>query len=136
MVGNKGACQFTFTLYNKVFNFISGHLRHGQNAVDARNEMMSNIMKTFRCKEEVFSGLDSDVLSDYTWIFGDLNYRMNSNFVELVPLIADCPALIPTLDQYSEAVKSYEEEGCAAYPDFEEPKITFPPSYKKCKNKE
>jgi len=29
MVGNKGACQVTFTLYNRMFNFISGHLRHG-----------------------------------------------------------------------------------------------------------
>jgi len=136
MVGNKGACQCTFTLYNKVFNFVSGHLRHGQNAVDARNEMMSNIMKTFRCKEEVFNGLDSDVLADYTWIFGDLNYRMNSNFQDLVPLIKDCPSLIKSLDQYTEAIKSYEEEGSAAYPDFEESEITFPPSYKKCKNKE
>lgn len=82
MVGNKGACQCTFALYDRTFNFVSGHLRHGQNAVDARNEMMSSIMKTFRCKE---NGLDSDVLADYTWVFGDLNYRMNSNFTDLIP---------------------------------------------------
>jgi hypothetical protein len=29
MVGNKGACQCTFSLYDRSFNFVSGHLRHG-----------------------------------------------------------------------------------------------------------
>lgn len=57
--------------------------------------MMSSIMKTFRCKD---NGLDSDVLSDYTWVFGDLNYRMNSNFWDLIPNIFDCPRLKQEMD--------------------------------------
>ena len=76
IVGNKGGIQVSFSLYNKKFNFISGHLVHGQNTVDGRNEMMSGFMQTFKNE----NGIDLDFICDYNFIFGDLNYRMDSDF--------------------------------------------------------
>ena len=74
----------TFSLYNRVFTFISGHLKHGKNAVDARNEMMGSMLKTFKSKSEATQDLDSDMVSDYSFIFGDLNYRFNTDFTEMI----------------------------------------------------
>jgi len=84
MVGNKGGIQVTFSLYNRVFTFISGHLKHGKNAVDARNEMMGSMLKTFKSKSEATQDLDSDMVSDYSFIFGDLNYRFNTDFTDMI----------------------------------------------------
>jgi hypothetical protein len=94
MVGNKGGIQVSFSLYNRSFNFISGHLKHGAKAVDARNEMMSNMIKTFRSKNEATLDLDSDVLADYSFVFGDLNYRYNTDFTNFIHRVGEAHELL------------------------------------------
>lgn len=37
---------------------------------------MSDLIKSFRLQREE---LDSDILSDYTFLLGDFNYRMNNH---------------------------------------------------------
>ena len=132
MVGNKGGIQVSFSVYNHVFNFVGGHLRHGQGAVDARNEMISNMMKTFKSKNESTHNIDCDVLADYSFIFGDLNYRMNTDFTSLIGKIDQASSLRLKLDQLERCRKGYHEDdkGLGMYPDYEEPPISFAPSYK------
>jgi hypothetical protein len=136
MVGNKGGIQVTFSLYNKIFTFISGHLKHGKNAVDARNEMISSMLKTFRSKGESTLDLDSDIVADYSFIFGDLNYRFNTNFTDMIDRVDEAPSMIEEMCQLKFVVKDLDDdaEGLGAYPNYLEPEITFGPSYKKCKN--
>lgn len=42
------------------------------------------------------SDLDSDTVCDYNFFIGDLNYRMNATFGELID--KDIPTLISSLD--------------------------------------
>ena len=84
MVGNKGGIQVNFTIHNHVFNFVGGHLKHGQNAIDARNEMISSMMKTFKSKNDHSLDVDCDVMADFNFILGDLNYRLNTGFDKFI----------------------------------------------------
>jgi hypothetical protein len=38
-VGNKGCVTINFSLRDRTFHFIGGHLKHGQDAVEKRNKM-------------------------------------------------------------------------------------------------
>ena len=60
--------------------------------------MMGNILKTFKSKDEGFAGMDSDIIADYCWIFGDLNFRLNSDFKTLIQKIDELPSLVESLD--------------------------------------
>lgn len=86
LIGNKGGLQLCFRLYDYLFNFISVHLVHGAKKLDKRNEMMSDLIKILKIYREE---IDSDVLSDFSFILGDLNYRMNSTFDDLVPQMSN-----------------------------------------------
>ncbi len=37
MIGNKGCIAYNFCLQNRYFNIVATHLRHGQNAKEARD---------------------------------------------------------------------------------------------------
>jgi hypothetical protein len=58
--------------------------------------MMSDLIRNLKIHREE---LDPDVLSDFSFILGDLNYRMNSTFLELIPQIEKILDLRVTLDQ-------------------------------------
>jgi hypothetical protein len=60
------------------------HLFHGQDNRQKRDELMSNLIKykKFRVLEE--SDIEPDIFCDYNFIFGDLNYRLNFTFNELI----------------------------------------------------
>ncbi len=61
-----------------MFNFINVHLVHGAKRFDKRNEMISDLIRKMRDNM-----IDSDILSDFSFIFGDLNYRLESTYEEL-----------------------------------------------------
>lgn len=82
VLGNKGGLQVCFKLYEHLFNFINVHLVHGAKRLEKRNEMMSDLIKKLRVYRE---DLDPDIIADFSWIMGDMNYRMDSTFEELVP---------------------------------------------------
>lgn len=84
MVGNKGGIQFNCVFKNHLFNFMTCHLRHGQNAAEQRNEMMSHFVKETKSREAFKKQFDLDVLSDFSVILGDMNYRMDTTYTEFI----------------------------------------------------
>lgn len=69
-----------------MYNFICVHLVHGQKNAAKRNDMMSDLVKNLKIfRDEI----DPDVLSDFSFILGDLNYRLESTFTDLEPYLPD-----------------------------------------------
>lgn len=81
ILGNKGGLQLSFKLYEHLFNFINVHLVHGAKRAEKRHEMMSELIKNLKIHREE---LDPDVLADFSFILGDMNYRMNTTYTELI----------------------------------------------------
>ena len=95
--GNKGGIQLHFNLGGKHFNFIGCHLVHGQFNRLKRDDMMEEII---RCMKIERQELDPDILADYNFILGDLNYRMESTYEQMIDTdkIKIANELIDTLD--------------------------------------
>ena len=66
-----------FKLSEMHFNFIACHLLHGQNNRVKRDEMMESLIEYFKVERQEF---DSDIICDYNFIMGDLNYRFDSTY--------------------------------------------------------
>jgi hypothetical protein len=81
VVGNKGGLQMYFRYNDKYYNFIGCHLVHGQDNRIKRDEMIEELIKNFRIDR---TELDPDMIADYNFIMGDLNYRFESSFEEMV----------------------------------------------------
>ena len=45
LVGNKGCVAYSFQLRDRIFNFISCHLKHGEENLEKRNKQSSEIVK-------------------------------------------------------------------------------------------
>ena len=84
VLGNKGGLQISFKIHDYLFNFINVHLIHGEKKFDKRNEMMSDLIRKMRHHREE---IDPDIISDFSFIIGDLNYRMDGTYDTLVPQI-------------------------------------------------
>lgn len=70
-----------------------------------------------------YTGLECDSLADFSFIFGDLNYRLNSDFEYLTAHMEETKK--KSMDQlYLSMNKSNN------YPCYEEGEITWPPTYK------
>ena len=82
VLGNKGGLQMSFKLYDYLYNFINVHLVHGAKRFEKRNEMMAEVIRKMRVQREE---LDPDVIADFSFILGDMNYRMDGDFETLVP---------------------------------------------------
>jgi hypothetical protein len=109
MVGNKGGMNITIKFAGRVMTFIGCHLVHGQANRFKRDQMMEDIMKypSFRhFKPEI----DQDMVSDYTFILGDLNYRFDSNYEDMIRtgLINFAHEKIEDLDQLHKSMKGIE----------------------------
>lgn len=81
VLGNKGGLQISFKVYDNLFNFINVHLVHGAKRLEKRNEMMSDLIRKMRNQREE---IDPDVISDFSFIIGDMNYRLESTYDEIV----------------------------------------------------
>jgi len=131
MIGNKGGIQLNFTFRNYNFNFVTCHLRHGQNAVELRNAMMSDLVKQTKSRDGQRQFFDTDVLADFAFILGDLNYRLDTGFSEFVDKVQTAPQKFAELDQLFKTMRS---EDNPSYPGFDEPPVTFLPTYKRDRN--
>lgn len=138
VVGNKGGIQIHFKLNNRIYNFIGLHLLHGQDNREKRDEMMAEVLKSFRVERPE---LDPDMMADYCFIMGDMNYRFDTTFEEMMKddKVKNAPELIPIYDQLAMSMKRKEngvnglggQEVGSKYPNYFEPKITFLPTYKR-----
>lgn len=81
IIGNKGAVQMYFNLNDRTYNIFGCHLLHGQNNRIKRDEMMADLIKEMKVERPE---LDIDILCDYNFIMGDLNYRFDSTFEEMI----------------------------------------------------
>ena len=97
LVGNKGCVAYSFVLRDRVFNFICCHLKHGQDTEEKRNKEASQILKELKFSNVAYKGLECDSHADFTFFFGDLNYRTNSTFSKLDKDINE--SMNPKLDQ-------------------------------------
>jgi len=70
-------------------------LVHGEKRFEKRNEMMSDLIRKMRNQREE---IDPDMISDFSFIIGDLNYRLESSYEELVPQIENVIKLRKNLD--------------------------------------
>jgi len=70
--------------------------------------------------QRAFPGLESDAIADFSFIFGDMNYRLNTDFASLNNSnMSNAVGMIPTHDQLTLARKEKN------YPGYEEAEITF-----------
>ncbi|CDW91774.1 endonuclease exonuclease phosphatase family protein [Stylonychia lemnae] len=122
ILGNKGGLQISFKLYDYLFNFINVHLVHGEKRYEKRNEMMSDLIRKMRNQREE---LDPDIISDFSFIIGDLNYRLESTFEDLAPQIDKVIQLRKSLDQFEKARLQDR------YTEYTEYDINFMPTYKR-----
>ena len=122
LVGNKGCVAYSFVLRDRVFNFICCHLKHGQDTEEKRNKEASQILKELKFSNVAYKGLECDSHADFTFFFGDLNYRTNSTFPELDKDINE--SMNPKLDQLSISIKS------GLYPEYKEMENSWLPTYK------
>jgi GH24 family phage-related lysozyme (muramidase) len=85
IVGNKGGVAYSFQLKNRLFNFIAAHLRHGQSKEAERDQMAQQLVSQMKMQElqTHIPGLESDAIADFCFFFGDLNYRLNTNYASL-----------------------------------------------------
>lgn len=125
ILGNKGGLQLSFRLYDHLFNFINVHLVHGAKRAEKRHDMMSDLIRNLKIHRDE---LDPDVLSDFSFILGDLNYRLNTTYLDLIPLIDKVLELKVNLDQLHLAMATQ-----GRYPAYVEFPITFKPTYKRSK---
>ena len=93
-----------FNLGGKYFNFIGCHLVHGQFNRMKRDDMMEEIIRSLKIERQE---LDPDLLADYNFILGDLNYRMDLTYEEMIETdqIKIANQLIDKLDQLRKSMK-------------------------------
>ena len=121
--GNKGCVAYSFVLRERVFNFIACHLKHGQDASKKRDKEASELIRELKLQQiPMYKGLECDSYGDFTFFFGDLNYRINSTFEKLNANIKD--ALDPANEQLSLSIRS------GNYPNYFESEKQWLPTYK------
>ena len=81
MIGNKGGIQIYFSMNGLHYNFIGVHLIHGQDRRVERDEMMEELLKSLKVKRQE---MDPDIVCDYNFIMGDLNYRFETTYDEMM----------------------------------------------------
>jgi len=99
VLGNKGGVQCYFTLGGFSFSIIGVHLVHGVNNRDKRDEMMSKLIKSFKYEG---TKLDPDSFFDFNIILGDLNYRFESTYSDMMSSqIYLAPNLLGEKDEFT-----------------------------------
>ena len=142
MFGNKGGIQIYFTYNDMHFNFTGCHLLHGQDNRIKRDEMMEEITKALKTERQE---MDADVIYDYAFIMGDLNYRFDSTYEDMISTqqINIAHQLIDQYDQLGKSRKGGQmsmllpngqtvfQNLSQKYPGYQEAKIDFKPTYKR-----
>jgi len=98
------------------------HLQHGQNKFMERNAMMGELIRAIKLQPTIYDGLECDAHADYSFILGDLNYRIDDTFEHLAANIQDAPNK-PEREQLHMQMKqgyfcSYCEHGRAWLPTY------------------
>lgn len=126
IVGNKGGIIVSFFLMGYHLVFINCHLAPKMFKVLERNKMAKNIVDAFKLGDRF---ADFDILADYTYWFGDMNYRVDCSYDETVnELMQKNINVLLTKDQLTKHRKNNE-----IFCRYIEPEITFLPTYRRNK---
>lgn len=85
VIGNKGGMVINFKLAGYDFSIINCHLAPKPHKVLERNKHAKTIVKSIKFGEHI---CDFDVRSDYVFWMGDLNYRVDYIFKEVIEEIS------------------------------------------------
>lgn len=86
--GNKGGVTIRLRIFESTLCFTCCHLTAGYSKIEQRLDDLENIhSKTFQQSKV---GVQNEALieeSDYVWLFGDLNFRVNGQFKEVKEML-------------------------------------------------
>ena len=88
--------------------------------------MMSDLIRGFNRPDGY--QVDPDVMADFTMTLGDMNYRLNAGYDEI---IQEIDSIVDNRKKYDQFEQSLLEGN---YPYYEEGEINFMPTYKKDKS--
>lgn len=121
-IGNKAGLGASFSVYDSLFTVFNVHLHAGQKNMEKRIEMMSELSREYKLGNE---NIDAIELSDYAFIIGDFNFRMNTTFSNIIDKIDSIKEEMH-LDEFH-IIKNTTESFCL----FNEGKKNFQPTYKR-----
>lgn len=122
--GNKGAMLISFRIMGFLFVFVNCHLAPKVFKTLERNEMAQNFVKSIKIGEKF---AQFDVLADFIFWFGDLNYRVDCPFQETITrLNNDNMKELRDKDQLKKQMGSNK-----IFSHFEEKQLEFSPTYRR-----
>ena len=122
VIGNKAGLGITFSVYDSLFTVFNVHLHWGQSGKDKRIEMMNSLIDQNKLGED---SIDVSELSDYTFILGDFNFRMDTTYSDIINDINYIHSYM-SLDEFHSIQKENKY-----YCGFYEGKKVFNPTYKR-----
>ncbi|CAH0397939.1 unnamed protein product [Chilo suppressalis] len=133
----KGAVAISFALFGSTFLFVTAHLTAHQEKVKERVSDIKRIIRSIDLPKNLPCRHRSskDVTSNFDYVFwcGDLNFRLGEPRAAVLRWIEQTrfplPHHLPHGLLHADQLTAVLEDG-AAFRDFKEAPITFPPTYK------
>lgn len=122
MLGNKGGVLVSFSIEDTSYCFLSCHLAASPHKISARNQNMSDLLRL----KPRHSDIDLAQEFDYTFVFGDLNYRTDEDFFQAVDMLRHNN--ISSLLLTDQLVKQQQDNAVLTH--FSEGEIHFKPTYR------
>ena len=129
VIGNKGAVGVSFNFYDSSLCFICCHLAARKERIEKRKEHFCKIAKGLKLGRK-----DVDLFHQFNHLiwFGDLNYRVEKDWDEVIELVAQKDWLrLQTSDQLLDEMSKFR-----VFPEFKEGNLNFAPTYRWEKFKE
>lgn len=126
LIGNKGGIIIGFRFMGYQLTFVNCHLAPKPYKVLERNKHAKTLIKSIRICEKF---ADFDILADYLFWEGDLNYRIDYTFDETVREIQNNN--IKLLLAKDQLIRQKQQNN--VFNGFAEPEINFFPTYRRIK---
>lgn len=132
----KGAVAISFCLFGTSMLFVTSHLTAHQQKVKERVQDVKRIIHSLDLPRNLnIRNKNKDVTQNFDNVFwcGDLNFRLGEPREKVLEWIENTkfplPSHLPNGYMHTDQLKSVLSNG-AAFKDFKEANITFPPTYK------
>ncbi|XP_041978430.1 inositol polyphosphate 5-phosphatase E isoform X2 [Aricia agestis] len=132
----KGAVAISFALFGSTFLFVTAHLTAHQEKVKERLSDIKRIIRSIDLPKNLpCRHRSKDVTSNFDYVFwcGDLNFRLGEPRAAVMRWIEQTqfplPPHLPHGLLHTDQLTAVLEDG-AAFRDFREAPVTFPPTYK------
>ncbi|KAG4066227.1 hypothetical protein HA402_000451 [Bradysia odoriphaga] len=132
----KGAVAISFCLFGTTMLFVTSHLTAHQQKVKERVSDVKRIIHSLDLPRNLnIKNKNRDVTQNFDCVYwsGDLNFRLGEPREKVLKWIETTkfplPAHLPNGYMHTDQLKSVLSNG-AAFKDFKEANITFPPTYK------